>query len=70
MSNEEKTDPGFKAKAAKATARADPWADRFLLACQRAMNWAFDKAVGSALTPWVIVAVIIGVAYFGYRIVR
>ena len=70
MSDDDKTDPGFSAKAhaaalkaqeaaRKATAAADPWADRLL-----------DSAKASAYTPWLIVGAVVLLIVFGVILAR
>jgi hypothetical protein len=59
MSNEEKTQPGIKAKAKDAAKRADPWADRALYAIQ-----------GSEYSAVIIVVIVLALIGFGLWIAR
>ena len=59
MSNEEKTDPGIKAKAAKANAKADPLADRALAAI-----------AGSGYSAVIIIVIVVALIGFGLWVAR
>ena len=59
MANEDKTDPGFAAKAKKAAKKADPWADRALYAI-----------TGSEYSAVIIVVVVVALIGLGLWIAR
>ena len=69
MADDEKTIPPMD-KLRAATARADGPADKILRSIQAGVNWCFDKAIGSAWTPWIIVAVVLLLVWAGVRVTR
>ena len=69
MADHEKTIPPMEQLRA-ATARADGPADKILRSIQAGVNWCFDKAIGSAWTPWIIVVVVLLLVWAGVRITR
>ena len=70
MADPEKTDPNFQTRVKDITARADGPADKILRSIQAGVNWCFDRAIGSAWTPWIIVAVVLLLVWAGVRVTR